>query len=507
MAKQSEDHHAASGYRDALRASSIIGGAEGLSYLIGLLRTKAVALLLGPSGVGLIGLYLSYTSLLQTISGLGVAASGVRQVAEVTASGDQKKKANTFTTLRRVCWFTGLLGLVLAVALAAPAQSWSAGEAGSVVDFGLLGVAVLIAAISAGQNALLQGTRRIGDLAKVKIGSVLVATGVAIAAYFLFREMAIVPVLIATAFIQLLFSWYFARRVPVIAIVQPWKETLLRSRELVGLGVSFMWSGLLGAGVTALLSFFVVRWLGIEANGLYGAAWMISGLFAGFILGAMGTDFYPKLTAMQSDHAKMRRLVNEQTEVGILLALPGLLGTLALAPLIIKILYSSKFLPAADLLPWFVLGVFGQVVTWPLGFVLMAKGAKGMYALTETIGHGSRFAICLSLLSVFGLAGMAGAMPITYVVYAALMLPITYGMIGFRWNVAVLKLLAVSALLVGLGFAANRLLSSEVSPVLGAILTVVSAIFCVRGLALRVGHDHRVVRLFKSMPGGRLLVG
>lgn len=507
MANQSDDHHAASGYRDALRASSIIGGAEGLSYLIGLLRTKAVALLLGPTGVGLIGLYMSYTSLLQTISGLGVAASGVREVAEATASGDLQKQATTVKTLQRACWFTGLVGLVLAVVFAAPAESWSAGEAGGMFDFAILGVAVLITAVSAGQTALLQGTRRIRDLAKVKISSVAVATGFAIAAYFVFRDKAIVPVLVATALIQLIFSWYFVRRVPVQSVVQTWKETALRSRQLVGLGVSFMWSGLLGAGVTSLLSLFVVRWLGIEANGIYAAAWMISGLFAGFILGAMGTDFYPKLTAMQSDHAKMSRLVNEQTEVGILLALPGLLGTLALAPLIIKLVYSSKFLPAADLLPWFVLGVFGQVITWPLGFVLMAKGAKGLYAITETIGHGSRFALCLSLLSVFGLVGMAGAMPITYVVYAVLMLPITYAMIGFRWSTGVLKLLAISALLVGLGFAANRVFSSEVSPVLGVLLTVGSAMFCIRGLARRVGHDHRVVRLFKSMPGGRLLVG
>ena len=46
-------------YSQVLRASSIIGGANGINYVVSLIRVKIVAVLLGPSGVGLIGLFQS----------------------------------------------------------------------------------------------------------------------------------------------------------------------------------------------------------------------------------------------------------------------------------------------------------------------------------------------------------------------------------------------------------------------------------------------------------------
>jgi len=496
----------ATSYGESFRAASIVGGAEGLSYVIGLVRTKVVALLLGPSGVGLIGLYLSYTSLMQTISGLGVASSGVREVAESTASADPIKVGATVKALRRICWVTGFFGLVLASVLAWPASVWIKGSGGSALDFALLGAAIFLTAISGGQTALLQGTRRIGDLARVKIASVVATTVFAILVYTFLREKGIVLVLVATAFLQLFFAWYFARRLPVVAVSQTWKESARRSRQLIALGVSFMWSGVLGAGVTALLGFFIVRSLGVEANGMYSAAWMLSGLFAGFILGAMGTDFYPRLTAVHSDHSKMKRLVNEQTEIGILLALPGLLGTLSFAPWVIQLFYSSKFLPAADLLPWLVLGVFGQVITWPMGYILMAKGAKGMLIATETLINAVRLAVSVAFLQAAGLEGLAAAMSVTYLIHGLIMYPVVFRMIHFTWDARVVGLLLTSLAIVVAGFTAQRYLATEYAVVTGAALTLLSAVFCLRGLTARLGADHRVVRLITSVPGLRSIV-
>lgn len=44
----------------------------------------------------------------------------------------------------------------------------------------------------------------------------------------------------------------------------------------------------------------------------------------------------------------MNRLVNEQTEIGLLLAVPGLQATLSLAALIIRLYYTDAFLSAAS---------------------------------------------------------------------------------------------------------------------------------------------------------------
>ena len=45
-----------SSHKQILRSSFIIGGASVINILVGLLRMKVVAVLLGPAGVGLIGI-------------------------------------------------------------------------------------------------------------------------------------------------------------------------------------------------------------------------------------------------------------------------------------------------------------------------------------------------------------------------------------------------------------------------------------------------------------------
>ena len=102
-------------YGQILRSSSIVGGAQAANYLIGLARVKLVAMLLGPTGVGLVGLYISATGLLGVISEMGVSSSGVREIVRAYGQDNAEEAARTVLILRRVCWATGLFGWGLAI--------------------------------------------------------------------------------------------------------------------------------------------------------------------------------------------------------------------------------------------------------------------------------------------------------------------------------------------------------------------------------------------------------
>ena len=58
-------------YRRILKSSSIIGGASFVNIAIGLVRTKVLAILLGPSGVGLVSLYRGLLTTAAAIATLG----------------------------------------------------------------------------------------------------------------------------------------------------------------------------------------------------------------------------------------------------------------------------------------------------------------------------------------------------------------------------------------------------------------------------------------------------
>src|SRR5262249_27048051 len=146
-----------------------------------------------------------------------------------------------------------------------------------------------------------------------------------------------------------------------------------------------MLTGFMGMGVAYLVRIIVLRKIGEEAAGFYQSAWTLGGLYVGFIVQAMGADFFPRLTAVAKDNTACNRLVNEQAEVGLLLAGPGVLGTLTFAPVVISAFYSARFGPAVEILRWISLGMLLRVVSWPLGFILLAKGVRMAYFWSESI--------------------------------------------------------------------------------------------------------------------------
>lgn len=492
-------------YRQILKSSSIIGGAQGINYVISLIRMKIVAVLLGPTGVGLVGLYVSAMGVIGTLSGLGIATSGVREVAEAHGTGDPVRAARTAEILRRVCWMTGVFGWLLTAAVAWHLSKWTLGSTARAGALALLGSTLLLGNISAGQLALLQGMRRIADLALANVLSALGGTLLAAGVYAWLGERGIVPVLIGTAAVSLIVSWFFARRVFTPATRLSWSETWEKSRKLFGLGFAFMWSALLTTGVALVIRSIIVRDLGLEANGIYQAAWGISGLFAGFILSAMGADFYPRLTAVAKEDRRVNRLVNEQTEIGILLGLPGLVGILAFAPFLMPIFYTAQFKAASALLPCFVLGIFGRIASWPMGFMLMAKGESGWFAATETFVTLCHLGLAVLLLRWFGLRGISLAFAILYGVYVLVMLCVARYLTGFQWSLAVWKLLAASAVLILIAFLLQNGLGAPTRLGVGAVLMAGAAIFSFRGLVLRLGTDYRLIKAACRIPGVRLI--
>ena len=130
-------------YGQILKSSSIIGGAQGINYLIGMVRIKVVAVLLGPSGVGLVGLYMSATDMVGTFAKLGVNESGVREVAEAHSSTDLDRISRSVKTLRRLSWITGIFGWILTAVLSYPLSIWAFGSGEHSWAIAILGSSLL----------------------------------------------------------------------------------------------------------------------------------------------------------------------------------------------------------------------------------------------------------------------------------------------------------------------------------------------------------------------------
>jgi PST family polysaccharide transporter len=469
-----------------MRSSTIAGGAQALTLLIGFARTKLAAVLLGPTGVGLIGLYQNLIGMLSMLAGLGIATSGVRAVAEATASGDQAQVTRLVKVINRLSWALGGIGWLITACLAYPLSLWLLGDPDYALGVALAGGAVMLTIITTGQATVLQGTRRLGDLARINVGAAAAGTFVSLGCYFAWGNSGIVPALVLSALVTLVWSWWFTRNIVVAGGESyNWVQSMQVAKPLLGLGLALTWSAVLTTGVTLVIRGHITNELGLEAAGIYQAAWSISGLFAGFILGSMGTDFYPRLTAVANDHGAFNRLVNEQTEVGVLLALPGLIGTLVFAPQLMTILYAVKFESGASLIPGFILGVLGRVLSWPLGFLLLAKGASRWFAISETICNTIHLFLVYYLIGKYRIEGVSYAFCLLYFLYLMAMLVIAFKVTRFhwtfrtfKWTLASIALVVLALLNGGVELLQWRLYGAFLLVVLGFSISVYGLLNC-----------------------------
>ncbi len=469
-------------YTQILKSTALIGGSSAVNLAFGIVRNKAMALLLGPSGVGLMGLYLSIADLAQSLAGMGIQSSGVRQIAEAVGSCEADRIARTATVLRRISVALGLIGAALLVAFRTPISVLTFGSPRQSAGVALLSLAVLFRLVSLGQGALIQGMRRVADLARMNVIAAVTGTLMAVPLVYWFRERGVVPSIIAVAAVSILTSWWYSRKVkvhrPSMSMAQVGQETA----ALLKLGVAFMASAFLTMGAAYAIRIIVLRHAGIEAAGLYQAAWALGGLYVAFILQAMGADFYPRLTGVAKNDAECNRLVNEQAQISLLLAGPGVIGTLMLAPLVIAIFYSAKFGPAVIILRWVCLGMMLRVIAWPMGFIVLAKGRQQIFFWTELAATIVHVGLAWLLVSRIGLAGSGAAFCGLYVWHGLLIYAIVRRMSGFRWSAANRRLALLFLPLAVIVFGSAYALPGWMAIAVGAVAVVVSSVYSVRSL-------------------------
>jgi PST family polysaccharide transporter len=493
-------------YGQILKSSTLVGGSSMLKTTIGIVRTKALAVLLGPSGFGLLGLYSSIVNLTQNLASVGINSSGVRQIAVAVGSEDTTRIAQTTAVLRRTSIVLGALGAVLLVIFSRPISVLTFGTAENASAICLLSAAVLFELVAGGQTALIQGMRRILDLAKMGVLGALFGALASIPLVYFFRENGVVLSLVAVSAMTVATSWWYSRKIEVKAPSITFGQVREEVTALLKLGFALMISGLVAMGIAYAVRVLVVRYVDFEAAGFYQAAWTLGAFCVGIILQAMGADFYPRLTAVSHDHAECNRLVNEQARVSLLLAGPGIIATLTFAPFVIAVLYSAKFGGAVGVLRWICLGAALQVITWPIGFIVVAKGRAGLLVFCEVAWGIVSLGLAWLCIHQFGLEGAGIAFFGSYAFHVVLIYPIVHRLSGFAWSAENRKTGLLYVLSIAAVFGGLQVLPVFWATAIGVLATALSALYSFRVLTTLIPWDEipqPVRKLLIATGGGR----
>lgn len=428
---QLEERHS---YKSILKAISLFGGLKVLQIIIGVIKNKFVAILLGPTGMGIVGMITSTTGMVSALSGFGLETSSVRDVAQAYSSKDNERVHRIITVLRKLILWTGLLGMVITFLFSSYLSKWAFGNDDYSGSFKLVSITLLLSQLAIGQNVLLQGTFHYKYMAKASLVGSVLGLITAVPLYYFFGLKAIVPVIIISAFFTLMLTWFYSQKIPFTWIKMSFRETILESKNVLILGSTISLIGLINTGQTYLLRLVISNYGSISDVGLYTAGMTIATSYIGIIFTAMGTDYAPRLASVANDKKLLNQTINRQALLLVIIIAPLIVTFIVFIKQLIILLYSSKFIDIIPMIQWMMFAMLLRAISWSISFSFVAANKPGLFMINELISATYSFIFSIVGYIWLGFLGLGIAFFLTYLFYTVHMYLLARKVYRFRFN-------------------------------------------------------------------------
>lgn len=376
-----------------------------MGILISVVRTKVIAVLLGPHGVGLISLFNSTVKFLSDSTNLGLSMSAVKRVSMSYDSGNAEELAESVRVVRTISLVTAIVGTLVALAVSPLLSKYTFFWDGHLVHFLCLSPVVGLMAVTGGEVAILKGIRQLGSLARSTIWYLLAALLLSVPLYFFFGISGIVPAMVVMALAQMLITIAYSYRHQPLVLRRD-RHVLRRGYGMISQGVGFVLASVAAAASELIIRSYINNVSDAEMVGLYNAGFMMTMTYAGMVFSALDADYYPRLSAISDLGSEFNATVNRQIEVSLMIVSPFLVAFMVGLPLLLPLLYSGKFLPASGMVRLIILAMYLRAVKLPIAYLPLARGNSRSYLLMEGI---YAVVLVLSTIVLFDRYGLLGA--------------------------------------------------------------------------------------------------
>lgn len=461
-------------YGHVLKYTGIFGGVQGLNIIMGLVRNKLVAMLLGPTGMGLVSLFNSTINFVSQATNLGISFSAVKHLSEIADSGDEQRIQYFIKVIRAWSLLTGLFGMFVCIAIGPLLSDYTFSWGDHTLHFVLLAPAVAMMAITSGETAILKAARKLRGLAAIQIYLVFASLFVSVPIYYFFGSKGIVPVIVLMAFVSMLFTMLYSYRVYPLRLTG-FGGVLGEGMGMVRLGVAFVLAGILGSGVEVAIRSYLNVCGDLHTVGLYNAGFMLTVTYAGMVFSSMETDYFPRLSAVNHDTAAVNLAVNRQVEVSVLIISPMLAMLIIFLPLLIPLLYSDHFVPIVSMAQVAVFSMYLKAISLPISYVTLAKGDSLAYLILEALYDVILLGLIFFGYRYWGLFGTGVALSLSYVL--DLIIIYIYARIRYCYRVSgsVVRYVSLQMLLACLAYSVTLFATSWLYWVSGILVLLISA--------------------------------
>lgn len=399
-------------YSKGLKGVLIFSGLQGYKMLLSVLTTKVSAVFLGPYGSGIYGLLTSTLTTIESFTGCGLGTSAVKDIAQANSKNDDGAVGRIYTVLNRWIWFTGIVGMLVGIVFSSYWSRLAFGNDSYAGWFIIISSTLLINQLVSGQGAFLTGLQKYKLIARLRMLGGLTACVCTIVCYVLWGIKGILPVIILTSLVHLIFSYINTRRVGIRKVKISFKETFRLGIPMFRMGLSLGISYALMSLSGYVLRVYIANISDIATVGLFTASFSLVNTYLGLVFSAIESDYYPRLSSCASDRQQFCTTMVQEIELLVFLIVPIVAVMMVFSQPVLAVLYSSKFYGAKSIICWSALSMLFKVPGWAMSIGVISLGRTKVYMTSQLIFIAYQLGLNILGFKLYGLLGVG----VTYVI-------------------------------------------------------------------------------------------
>lgn len=404
-------------YKQIIKATTLFGGVQFINILLSIIKSKVVAVLLGTSGIGILTLLNSSLNLISSATGFGLESSGIQSISGSFGSGNQERLSKTILAFKRLILITGIFGCLITIVFASYFSRLAFGNTDFTIAFIWLSVAVLFKQLTSGYLSILQSLKALKLYAKANLIANLLSLMVVVPMYFYWELNAISPSIAISTIISFVLGYWYSKKTIKYKEKISNEEAFLEGKAMLYLGVSLSISELFRMVSEYLVQVGIGYTGGLDQVGLYGAGLILLNSYVGIIFIVMSKNYYPKLAEIIKEKTEIQKLAFHQSYLSILLITPIIILFIIFAPLVIKLLFSQKFIPIVQMVSWGILAMIFKAMSWTLGYIIIAKGDSKVFIKTSISFSFLYLIMLMGGYYIEGLEGLGVAFLIYFIIH------------------------------------------------------------------------------------------
>jgi PST family polysaccharide transporter len=398
-----------------LKIMGIFSGVEVITIICSIIRTKLVATLIGPAGMGLFGLYNSVIDTIGSVAQLGTGTGVIRALAV----SPRKTLPKLVAVIRRWGLGLGLAGSLITLAISPWLSRFTFGDENHTWGFVALSIIILLLVLSNNEAAIFQGLKHYTRLAKSTVTGAVISIIVCIPMYYYWREASVIPSLITYALITWICRGLYREKVDKPTERISLKETLVTGKDFAMLGVYITLTTFASNAVAYIFMSYLNRTAGTETAGFYQAGFNLVNRYIGLILTAIGMEFLPRLSEVCSSRRRIGLYLSHEIIVLMLVVFPIITLFITCDELIVHLLYDKEFIVMTPFIIWAIIGTVLRAWSWCMAYIILAKNDGITFLVTETLSSLVAISLNIFMFNHFGIAGLGYAYLLWYTFYLA----------------------------------------------------------------------------------------